>query len=321
MRLLDRDLIEQWADQHLDVRNRAGEEWSCVCPFHQDPGTTKPDLYLNVRKGVFLCMSTSCGARGSVTDLAARVLGVDAKAAEREFGLGGHKRVQMIRERLAAARIPPPPLPRISDARLEELRSDRYWVSDRGLTTTTCEHFALGFDESTQRAIIPYRDRGGVCRYLIQRVAGPTTGLRYLYPKGFPLRSALYNLHAIDEREEVVVVEGSIDAMKVWQAGITNVIALLGSGVFEEQLAQLRMLRIVAFLDRDAAGAAAVRRLCKHHKRVFRVARYPVSSSAKDPDGLMPEEIQRAVERAIPSTQWARGGAAPGMITPIRREP
>lgn len=321
MRLLDRDLVESWADAYLDVRSRSGEEWSCVCPFHQDSGTTKPDLYLNVRKGVYLCMSTSCGARGSVVELVARVSGVEQADAERVLGLGGKRRVEAVRERLAVARQPAPEEPRISRARLEELRSDRYWSDRRGLAPETCERFELGFDDLTRRAVIPYRDREGVCRYLIQRATGGGDGPRYLYPRGFPLRSALFNLYAIDARDEVILVEGSVDAMKVWQAGVTNVVALLGSGAFDEQLAQLRNLRLVAFLDRDAAGAAAVRRLCKHHSRVFRVARYPATSSAKDPDGLTADEVRRAVERAVPSTTWARSGAAPGIVRRVTTKP
>lgn len=310
MKLLDRDLIEQWGDQHLDVRHKNGEEWQCVCPFHQDSGTHKPDLYLNVRKGVFICMSTSCGVKGPVTRLVSEVMGVDATQAERELGMGGRRRVQAVRERLAASRLPQPTEPTISNARLVELRSDRYWADQRHLAPATCEHFDLGFDEVTRRAIIPYRDREGIARYLIQRTTTSGDGPRYLYPRGFPLRSAIFNLHAVDTRQEVIVVEGSVDAMKVWQAGFTNVIALLGSGVFDEQLAQLRPLRLVAFLDRDAAGAAAVRRLCRYHSRLFRVARYPASSTAKDPDGLTPAELGRAIERAIPSTMWSRRGTA-----------
>jgi DNA primase len=302
---LDPQLVERWLDENLDVRQR-GDEWTCVCPFHQDAGTLRPDLYVNPKKGVYLCMSTACGVRGTIRDLVARVTGVEPDSAAHAMTLSGRRRVEMFRERLAQRKLPDQQEPVISRARLEELRSDRYWVSDRGLLPETTEHFDLGFDDATSRAIIPYRDADGVARYLIQRATGDAPGPRYLYPKGFPLRSALFHLHEVDPREEVIVVEGSVDAMKVWQAGHRNVVALLGSGVFDDQLAALRPLRIVAFVDRDHAGAAALRRLIRYHSRVFRVALYPRGTDAKDPDGLSPEEIRQCIDTAVSSRTWAK---------------
>jgi DNA primase len=104
----------------------------------------------------------------------------------------------------------------------------------------------------------------------------------------------------------VVLTEGSIDAMKVWQAGYHNVVAMLGSGIFDPQLEALRSLRVVTFFDRDPAGEAATRRMAAHHSRLFRIARYPKDSSAKNPDGLDPQEILGAIDRAIPSSSWSR---------------
>lgn len=303
---LDPALVEQWLDDSLDVRQRGREEWACVCPFHQDSSTQRPDLYVNPQKGVYLCMSTACGARGTVADLVSRVSGVEPALAGHSLVARGHRRVELLRQRLVAARAPDPPLPKISDARLEELKSSRYWADHRGLDPETIEHFDLGYDDESQRAVIPYRDIDGVARYLIYRSTINGPGPRYLYPKGFPLRSALYHLYAIDPREEVVVVEGSVDAMKVWQAGHHNVVAMLGSGVFDEQLAHLRSLRLVAFVDRDHAGAAAVRRLLRGHPRVFRIALYPHDSEAKDPDGLSPEQINSSIQHAVSSRSWAR---------------
>jgi len=308
MRRADPDLLAQWVESELDVRSRHGDELVCVCPFHQDAMTHKPDLYVNVRKGVFVCMSTACGERGTGFDLVAKFTGIPLNVVAAELSLGGRRRVQAIRERLSEARLSSEvEEPVISQARIDSLRSNRYWATERGLDPATCDAFELGFDDDRQCAVIPYRDRAGVARYLIRRNVLPNAaGPRYLYSKGFPLRSAIFNLYRIDPTQEVVAVEGSVDAMKIWQAGYTNVIALLGSGVFEQQLAAIAQLRIVTFFDRDAAGAAATRRMAAHHRRIFRVARYPTDSEAKDPDGLSPEQIQRAIERAVPSTSWTR---------------
>jgi DNA primase len=303
---IDPDRLADWAEMELDVRSKMGDEWQCVCPFHQDSGTHKPDLYLNVKKGVFMCMSTACGEKGSAFDLVSRVGGIELDAVEAELSLGGKRRVQMIRERLAESRHEEP-VPRVSGALIDELRSYRYWTTERGLSQHTCDSFELGYDDGNHTAVIPYRDYEGVSRYLIRRATLPDQqGPRYRYPKGFPLRSAIFNLHRVDPTQEVVLTEGSIDAMKVWQAGYHNVVAMLGSGIFDPQLEALRSLRVVTFFDRDPAGEAATRRMAAHHSRLFRVARYPKGSSAKDPDGLDPQEILGAIDRAIPSSSWSR---------------
>jgi DNA primase len=306
-RRVDPDRLAEWAEAELDVRNRMGDEWQCVCPFHQDSGTNKPDLYLNVRKGVFICMSTACGEKGSAFELVAKISGIDLEAVAAELSMGGKRRVQAVRERLAEFRSPEVAPRQISQALIDEMRSTRYWASERGLASATIDAFDLGFDDETSTAVIPYRDADGVARYLIRRATLPDhDGPRYRYPKGFPLRSAVFNLHRVDPRREVIVTEGSIDAMRVWQAGYTNVVALLGSGVFDQQLAALRSLRVVTFFDRDPAGEAATRRMVAQHSRLFRIARYPRNSEAKDPDGLSDEEIAGAIDRAIPSSTWSR---------------
>lgn len=305
-RRVDPDRLAEWVEAELDVRNRMGDEWQCVCPFHQDSATSKPDLYVNVRKGVFICMSTACGEKGSAFDLVSKISGVDLDAVSAELSMGGKRRVQAVRERLAAPREAPSP-PRVSQALIDEFRSSRYWSTERGLESATIDEFELGFDDESATAVIPYRDAEGDARYLIRRATLPDhQGPRYRYPKGFPLRSAIFNLHRIDPTLEVVVTEGSIDAMRVWQAGHQNVIALLGSGVFDQQLAALSSLRIVTFFDRDAAGEAATRRMVARHSRLFRIARYPSGSDAKDPDGLTHDQIVTAIDRAIPSSTWSR---------------
>ncbi|KKU02207.1 MAG: primase protein [Candidatus Amesbacteria bacterium GW2011_GWB1_47_26] len=59
-----------------------------------------------------------------------------------------------------------------------------------------------------------------------------------------------------------VVVEGEIDAIASWQAGVRNVVAIKGSALTEKQVELLRRIcdTIVLALDTDIAGDAAARR-------------------------------------------------------------
>src|SRR5699024_3242783 len=61
---------------------------------------------------------------------------------------------------------------------------------------------------------------------------------------------------AIREAEEVVIVEGYVDAITAHQFGYRNVIASMGTALTEQQIAQIKRgaNRVVLALDADAAG-------------------------------------------------------------------
>jgi DNA primase len=291
--------LEEWLEANLDVRRREGDEWVAVCPFHQDASTTRPDLYVNVEKGVYNCFSGACGARGSALDLVRRVSGGDEWEARRELGSSAEASVlRCLRLIAGEGEEEPEELPVLPPHLVAYWRTDRYWVDQRRLLPRTCDRFQLGFDDAAQAGLIPWRDARGHTRGFIKRMLRGQ--VRYLYPRGFP-QGALFNLDEVHPAREVIVVEGAIDAMRVWEAGLENVVALLGSSLPWAQLMYLAGLDLVALLDRDAAGYAATRKLVDGTPRVVRVARYPRGSAATDPDGLTHDEIRAAVANARPS--------------------
>jgi len=106
--------------------------------------------------------------------------------------------------------------------------------------------------------------------------------------------SVLYNLHRAREfmrkRERVVLVEGYMDAIGVWGAGVKEVVASCGTALTAEQIRMLgRHARTVAVnFDPDAAGRAAAERSILLlldeglHARVLSL-----------PEGLDPDEFCR----------------------------
>ena len=99
---------------------------------------------------------------------------------------------------------------------------------------------------------------------------------------------------SITQMQPLVVVEGYMDAIALWTTGIETAVATMGTAISKEQLqavAKLAADRIVLCLDNDAAGDAAVERLCTNgflkdltlkHKHVqIQVATLPVGM--KDP--------------------------------------
>ena len=109
-----------------------------------------------------------------------------------------------------------------------------------------------------------------------------------------------------------VVVEGEIDAIASWQAGVKNVVAIKGSALTEKQVELLRRLcdTIVLALDTDVAGDAAARRGISIADSVGLMVKVINSKSEalnpkhfKDPGDWAvedPEGWKKAVAEAIP---------------------
>lgn len=283
----NRQQLEVWLDENLDVRNRGREEWNLVCPFHQTADTARPDLYVNVEKGVFNCLSSSCQARGTATDLVRRLTGGSWEASRRAVGRPG---AEALAKLLGALRPQPRPSTlSLSWDLIHAHRSQHYWV-DRGLTREAQDHFMLGFDFGRNHALIPYLDerREPICFLRRQMVGHP----KYLYPEDFDLERSWYHLYACSSMEPLVVVEGSIDCMRVWEAGYQNVVALLGSSIPPEKAQMIRHHRIVSFLDADPAGVQGTFKLREAAGRLILRVNYPDELLGRDPGSLTNEQIR-----------------------------
>lgn len=102
-----------------------------------------------------------------------------------------------------------------------------------------------------------------------------------------------------------VVVEGEIDAIASWQAGVKNVVAIKGSALTEKQVELLRRLcdTLVLALDTDLAGDAASRRGIEIADRAGMSIKVARLEGAKDPGELAiidPEAWKKVVGEAIP---------------------
>lgn len=123
----------------------------------------------------------------------------------------------------------------------------------------------------------------------------------YIFKKG----NILFNYHrakdAIRLLKEVVIVEGNMDAIRLYSVGIKNVIALMGTSLTKEQIEAIKKLRckVVLMLDNDNAGGTAtlaVGNLLEENKIPFGVVRL---SGEKDPDAYILQNGKEAMEENI----------------------
>ena len=144
--------------------------------------------------------------------------------------------------------------------------------------------------------ILPEYERKEVGKY----INSPETPV---YHKG----NVLYGLNAtrseIKREKYAVVVEGEVDLISSWQAGIKNIVAIKGTALTPEQIKVLSRLtsKLVLALDSDLAGDSAARRgieIAQSQGMEVRVVR---TGEYKDPDEFAradPEGLKKAIQTA-----------------------
>ena len=239
---------EQFAREHLPVITVVGEEMDCRCVFHED---SNPSMRFNAESGLFYCHS--CHARGNIGTLT-RHLGLSAIDTS-EY------RLKEIHDLLRKLEMPQDHTRYLPESTLARYRiPTRYWTSDRHLEPEIVERFGLGADPMGEYVTIPMRTVNGDLLGFIRRYLSKDADVRYKYPKGMKKSHHLFGAWHVARAKNaktVVLTEGSIDAMKVWQADWPG-LAILGSEVSTEQIQILQTLdvrRVILFFDNDRAGA------------------------------------------------------------------
>lgn len=193
------------------------------------------------------------------------------------------------------------------------------------------------YDRMRDRLIIPICDRRGRVIGFGGRSLTADREPKYLNsPESslFSKRRTLYNWHLAREPAhrsgQIIVVEGYLDAIAVFQAGVQSVVAALGTAFTEEQITALWQLadEPVLCFDGDKAGRAAAFRAIDRMLpllsagKSFRLVFLP---EGQDPDDLIKasgrdaflDEVQSA--RPLHDILWEREVERTRLDTPERR--
>lgn len=121
-------------------------------------------------------------------------------------------------------------------------------------------------DVFTNRIIYPIHDLDGNPIGFTGRIYDSTDQAKYINSKESPIfkkGQILFNYHRakmeIKRKKEVIIVEGNMDAIRMYISGIKNVIALMGTSLTKEQVEIIKKLRakVILMLDNDEAGETA----------------------------------------------------------------
>jgi DNA primase len=126
-----------------------------------------------------------------------------------------------------------------------------------------------------------------------------------VYTKGKVLYALDVTKDAIQKANEAILMEGELDVISSFQAGISNVVAIKGSAVTEDHARLLRRFteRLIFALDSDMAGQEAARRGIDVAEKTGFDMRVVTMPSGKDPDEAARESaglFKKAIKEAKP---------------------
>lgn len=324
------------AKQYLKrVKPSGNANVMAICPFHRKPDgseETGPSFSMNVYSGLWFCHS--CHAKGNFY------------AFLRSIGMG-HTSITTTYKYVLdeAGRHAPPvpdPLNPIEPTTAEPLHEGflglfNYYpqlMADEGFSHATCQKFGVGFDEVHQRVTYPLRDLQGRLigisgrtvideeprykvydkEYLAFGLPARETEKRAIIWHGFETKKALGPALTLASRagRSVVVVEGFKAAMRVAEAGISTVVALLGSHMSSEQRWFIENLFADVYLmpDNDEAGGDGCLKTALSSLRHIPHL-YLVEYEANQPSDLTSEEVLAAVTSAKPFAVWYQQQLSP----------
>ena len=285
-----RELFENW---NIPVESQNGQEYNLYCPFHKNRNS--PAFFINVKTGLWQCFNPSCGKKGNFRQLYREITGkpyskdirLDPTALKNEIERGFRKKEYTEELDISNVEV---------DYENEEELQNLETLYNRGLSYETLETFEIGFSKVKERVVIPVRDQNFKLVGFIGRATKPEQEPRYLYNKGFKRADVLFNINNAKKYSSCIVVEGSIDAMMVHQAGFPNVVSTLGAQVSPNQIKMLKRYfdSIIIFSDNDDAGNAMrndIIKLCCG-KEIYTVEN---NTGCKDPGEMTSMQIQEII--------------------------
>jgi len=248
----------------------------CPFPVHTSKSLVH-SFIVNTEKNAWACHSSSCvaarGGRlgGNVLDFVVSMenCSIRVAALRLQDWFRVSNKVGAPGGAFDTATAPPPELSRNADSNrplpftLTGIDCRHPYLAERGINPETAQHFGIGLflgkGSMVGRIVIPIHNEDGVL------VAYAGRGLdqaqpKYRFPARFRKSLVLFNLHrAIHHGKRVVIVEGFFDCIKVHQAGLPCVVALMGCSLSRRQteLLERHFSEVVLLLDGDKAGRAA----------------------------------------------------------------
>jgi len=294
----------------LEGLRRKGKELIGYCPIHDKNHYNKNSFRVNIPKNIWHCFS--CGAGGNILDFVSVMENVEIRQAglliKKWFKIDFQKDEKMAKkEREGKKEEVNEEVNKPLTFKLKSLDYDHPYLKERGIKKETIKEFGLGYCKrgilKGRIAISIHNEKGELVAYA-GRYPGdpPEEESKYIFPPNFKKSLILFNLNRVEceeKEKELILVEGFFDVFNLWQAGVKNAVALMGTSLTEEQEELiLRCLgkdgRITLIFDSDEAGKKAGKEIIERliDKVYIRLIKL---KSGIDLDNLSKKEINNLI--------------------------
>lgn len=321
----------------IEVVSDTYTHFLAYCPFHGNTDT--PAFAVDKNKGLWTCFNPSCQNAGTLVELIRRTKSVNMFQALRKINYYATHQSTPFADRLAEAMSKPLEFVEFPEQVMDRMEDDfagspgEEYMLSRGFSAKTLHHFQVGYSAKQKMVVVPMHDPKGMLIGFIGRTASAVEK-RFKNSTGLPKAKTCWNFHrAKRSGDTVIICEASYDAMRIHQAGYSNVVALLGGHVTDMHIAQLSRTfsKVIIMTDMDAKQFRPNCRMCNYkrckghrpgrdlgraiqhrlpNKKVMWAAYddtcvYP--NGAKDASDMSDEEIRICLKNAISNleyTQW-----------------
>lgn len=279
-----------------------------VCPFHED---VNPSMAVDFEKGRCFCF----GCNKTINEAVSFVEGVEKidrlQAYKKLTSIINNPKLKDIQQRHYKSKE--------SNQELLLKAKDYYyglnrtnWIidttpgivgtaqymSDRGITKQTLKNAEAKYTYNRNYPIVfPILDnkefKGYVCRTTTKRIEAKR---KYLYNKGFSRATTLSGTY--DKECILILVEGTVDMLKLKQFGVRNVSAIFGWKITQEQIQKIKdqkITTIISALDNDECGHKGTKYLCNF----FNVIKWKYLKGIKDPGEFTQESFTKMYNKTM----------------------
>jgi DNA primase len=245
----------------IEVGSELDTHYLIFCPFHYNKNT--PACEVDKEKGLFLCFA--CGERGTLLDLvmrttnrnyfeASRVISTAAKSID--FASRIEKDIQVKEEFL---QFDNELIDRLHNDLLSSDKAIAYFKT-RNIELDAIKKFKLGYSPKQDMVTVPIYSHTDICVGFVGR---SVEGKSFKNSTGLPRNKVLFNLNNV-KFSDIVIVESSFDAIRLWQLNIPA-IATLGANIGKNQINLINKYatRLILAMDQDEAGGSLTRNLNK----------------------------------------------------------
>lgn len=274
----------------LEIQSETETNLMVFCPYHSN--THSAALSVSKESGVFYCFGAGCGESGNLVKLIMDTIKCNFFAAlrliEKYKGerITLEQRIEKINKESVLDEFPRKTIYALRQSYIDHPKAQKYMLT-RKITPATAEHFHLGYDKYDDKICVPvFGPEGQPVGYVGRCIEEK----KFKNSWNLPTSKTLFNYNNARKtsHDEVIIVESSFDAMRVWQATGRPVVATLGGTFSDKHLQQLyRSFNCVTLgVDNDQPGRKFASRIAKKCRDVgLKVKQAEYSESELYPHG------------------------------------